>query len=168
MEASLLFFPAGALVYFTYRFVPTASGKLRAGAGCLVSVLVSWICWIFGATRLPGFFFPGWMIAVFGILGGCLLVFAYEKRMFLESGLRYSATILLALIQTGLLLGVHRLIFPGSMRPQPPSLMSDGLSFLLVSFLYFFGFAFPERFLGRGEAPYPSRTKPAGRRREGD
>ena len=104
------------------------------------------ICQVLGATRLPGFFFPGWMIVVFGLLAGGMIFWAHERRFFTESGLRYSATILLGIVHSCLLLGLNWLVAPEFIRTQPSFLMSEGLTLLLLSFLFFFGFAFPERF----------------------
>jgi hypothetical protein len=146
MEAALLFFPAGLIVNLVIRLIKKWPTGLRLTAVFFSSVLSCGICWTFGATRLPGFFFPDWMIVVFGLFAGGMIFWAHEKRFFTESGLRYSATILLAVIHSGLLFGINWLVSSAFIRSQPSFLISEGLTLLLLGFLFFFGFAFPERF----------------------
>jgi hypothetical protein len=154
MESSLLFFIGGLAVFGISHLTQKHKPALRLIFFCLTALAFCLIMQaIFGSPFRAVMPLPPVLGAVMCVLAGLFLFLASQFRLFRMPGIQYFATLILAFLLTALVfLIIHfYLRSQGVMLPEG-SRNSLLILILLQTFLFFFGFAFPQRMLGAQEA----------------
>lgn len=148
MDASLLNIGIGAIIYIAHRSTTSLQSQWRlllfvlAGMGTAVFFQAIGFC-DFG----PALFFPIWIACIAGGLTGALLYGAQSIRLFTHSSMKYSATILVAIVHTFILLGlmaVAEFLLDENLILADQTILAL-LPLILYSFVSILGFSLPLR-----------------------
>ncbi|NQT24256.1 hypothetical protein HQ585_02765 [candidate division KSB1 bacterium] len=148
MDASLFNIGIGLAVYAAHRFTGSLNPGLRLILFILTGMIAATLSQIIGWSHMdPAMIFPVWIALLAGGLTGALLYWAQAKQLFTQSNMKYSATILLAIVHSLLAFGLFNLL---SFVLNVQLILTDQsiyvmLPLILYSFVSILGFSLPLR-----------------------
>lgn len=148
MEAQLLFILPGIIVFIICRLMNKKPYTHQLLFVTIATLFVSGLLYFFKVAVIRGVFsLPLWIVLLSGVMAGLMLTVAHRARFFTESGMRYSATILLSVVHAALMSALILLMQKVTETEwlYNPALAAYALPLLLISFMQFFGFALLER-----------------------
>lgn len=162
MQSTLLYFLLGLSIYLISLTTKKSRRIFKLLAyletGFLGGLILGFIT---DFPLIPYIRLPWLALAVLGMLAGLILYIAEITDFFNTSGLHYFATLILGLIHAVLSYVFMKLYvilsFSGLQDTRP--IFLPPLIFLLLSFIIFFGYTFPRRWIEREKARKEKNTQ---------